>query len=146
MWYSKTWFEYAKLNARTFSLPEYNKKKLTKLAENLYDYTVRENGVAQFIADLNSCGVGFFVLSHLQKTYLDGAAFVCNKNPFVEFAGIYLNQEVVFLLGQQFGNYLNASRLAILSEKSGVCRHYLQRLHDCKLGASTSNLGYVPRR
>lgn len=171
LWYSKTWFEYAKLNAGTFNLPEYNKKKLSNLAANLYDYTRRENGVTQFIADLNSCGVGFFVLSHLQKTYLDGAAFVCNKNPFVvytgrydridnfwfvvaheiahilkhykflkqpildnldekaesdrekeadELAGVYLNQEIVLLLGQQFGNYLNAARLSILSEKSGV--------------------------
>ena len=89
LWYSKTWFEYAKLNAGTFNLPEYNKKKLSNLAANLYDYTRRENGVTQFIADLNSCGVGFFVLSHLQKTYLDGAAFVCNKNPFVVYTGRY---------------------------------------------------------
>ena len=30
LWYSKTWFEYAKLHANTFELPKYNKEKLGK--------------------------------------------------------------------------------------------------------------------
>ena len=88
-WYSKTWFEYAKLNAASFELPKYDKKKLESIAANLYDYTKKENGVSDLIDDLNSCGVGFFVLSHLQKTYLDGAAFICNKNPFVVYTCRY---------------------------------------------------------
>lgn len=89
LWYSKTWFEYAKLHAATFELPAYNKEKLKKIAENLFSYTLKTNGVAELINDLASCGVGFFVLSHLQKTYLDGAAFICNKNPFVVYTCRY---------------------------------------------------------
>ena len=88
-WYSKTWFEYAKLNAASFELPKYDKEKLESIAAHLYDYTKKENGVSDLIDDLLSCGVGFFVLSHLQKTYLDGAAFICNKNPFVVYTCRY---------------------------------------------------------
>lgn len=170
-WYSKTWFEYAKLNAATFELPKYNKKKLESIAIHLYDYTTKENGGANLIDDLHSCGVGFFVLSHLQKTYIDGAAFICNKNPFVvytcrydridnfwfvvaheiahilkhyeflnepildnldekaesereqdadAFAGRYLNQDKVVEVGKQYGKYLNASRLNLISEQTKV--------------------------
>lgn len=170
-WYSKTWFEFAKLNATSFELPEYDKKKLESIAVHLYDYTTKENGVSELINDLHSCGVGFFVLSHLQKTYLDGAAFICNKHPFVVYtcrydrvdnfwfviaheiahvlnhydflnepfldnldekaeserekqadscAGRYLNQDIVIEVGKQYGKYLNASRLNLISEQSQV--------------------------
>lgn len=88
-WYSKTWFEYAKLNAETFDLPEYDKEKLQIIAEKLYLYTLKKNGVTELIDDLRLCGVGFFTLSHLQKTYLDGAAFICNRNPFVVYTCRY---------------------------------------------------------
>ncbi|MCR5766298.1 MAG: HigA family addiction module antidote protein [Treponema sp.] len=170
-WYSKTWFEYAKLNASSFELPKYNKQKLLMIAKNLFSYTLRPNGVTDLINDLQSCGVGFFVLSHLQKTYLDGAAFISNNNPFVvytcrydridnfwfviaheiahilnhydflnepildnldekaesereiqadTFAGMYLNQEQVIAAGKQYGKYLNASRLQLISEQTKV--------------------------
>ena len=170
-WYSKTWFEYAKLNAATFELPKYNKSKLQEVADNLFSYTLKENGVTDLIDDLNSCGVGFFVLSHLQKTYLDGAAFINGNNPFVvytcrydridnfwfviaheiahilnhydfldepildnldekaeterekeadSFAGNYLNQDKVIEAGKQYGKYLNALRLSLISEQTNV--------------------------
>lgn len=35
------------------------------------------------------CGVGFFTLSHLQKTYLDGATFIAEKNPFIVYTCRY---------------------------------------------------------
>jgi len=88
-WYSKTWFEYAKLHAQSIKLPQYDKKKLENIAGKLYEYTLKENGVQKFISDLNACGVGFFSLSHLQKTYLDGAAFICDKNPFIVYTCRY---------------------------------------------------------
>lgn len=171
LWYSKTWFEYAKLHASSFELPKYDKEKLHSIAENLCSYTLKEDGVNDLINDLNSCGVGFFVLSHLQKTYLDGAAFINKNNPFVVYtcrydridnfwfvvaheiahilnhydflnepildnldekaesereifadscAGIYLNQDKVIEIGKQYGKYLNASRLRLISEKAQV--------------------------
>ncbi len=170
LWYSKTWFGYAKLHASTFDLPEYDRARLEGIADNLFEYTLKSDGVAELIDDLKACGVGFFCLSHLQKTYLDGAAFVCGNNPFVvytcrydridnfwfvmaheiahvllhyeflskafldnldeetederekeadRYAGIYLNQDKVIAIGQQYGNYLNASRL---SQISGLTR------------------------
>ena len=170
-WYSKTWFEYAKLNAFSFELPKYDKEKLLVVAKNLYLYTLKTNGVLDLINDLQSCGVGFFVLSHLQKTYLDGAAFIVNNNPFVVytcrydridnfwfviaheiahilnhytflnepildnldekaeskreqeadfFAGAYLNQDQVIAAGKQYGRYLNATRLKLISEQTNV--------------------------
>lgn len=89
LWYSKTWFEYAKLHAASFELPEYNRNKLENIANNLYEYTLKVDGVNELINDLNACGVGFFCLSHLQKTYLDGAAFICGNNPFVVYTCRY---------------------------------------------------------
>lgn len=89
LWYSKTWFEYAKLHAASFELPEYNRNKLENIANNLYEYTLKVDGVNELINDLNACGVGFFCLSHLQKTYLDGAAFISGNNPFVVYTCRY---------------------------------------------------------
>ena len=170
-WYSKTWYEYAKLCAKTIDLPEYNEKKLKDISKHLFEYTTKENGVSKMIEDLYSCGVGFFVLSHLQKTYLDGAAFKYKKNPYIVytcrydridnfwfviaheiahvlkhykflnnpilddldekaeserekeadfFAGTFLNQEKVLKVGQNYGKYLNATRLKQISIQSNV--------------------------
>ena len=124
-WYSKTWFEYAKLHAASFELPKYNKSKLESIAAHLYDYTTKENGVSDLIADLHSCGVGFFMLSHLQKTYLDGAAFICNKNPFVVYTCRYdridnfwfvVAHEIAHILNHY--DFLNEPFLDNLDEKA----------------------------
>ena len=89
LWYSKTWYEYAKLHAKTFELPMFNKEKLGDIANKLFSYTTKEDGIDQIIEDLFECGVGFFSLSHLQKTYLDGAAFIYGKNPFIVYTCRY---------------------------------------------------------
>ena len=89
LWYSKTWFEYAKLHANTFELPKYNKEKLEEIANNLFSYTTKRDGINKIINDLFDCGVGFFTLSHLQKTYLDGATFIAEKNPFIVYTCRY---------------------------------------------------------
>lgn len=84
-WYSKTWYLVALKHAETVELPAFNRQKLESLAESLASYTMQQDGIIRFLEKLASCGVGFFVLSHLQKTYLDGAAFYCDKNPFIVF-------------------------------------------------------------
>jgi HTH-type transcriptional regulator / antitoxin HigA len=88
-WYSKTWYLVAQKYAEGMVLPRFERKKLQALAESLSTFTLEEGGLARFLAALNACGVGFFMLSHLQKTYLDGAAFYCGKNPFIVYTARY---------------------------------------------------------
>lgn len=87
--YCNTWFGYAQYFAGRIRLKPYNKSKLESIAKNLGSYTLLEDGIKNIISDLNSCGVGFFVLSHLQKTYLDGAAFISQNNPFIVYTVRY---------------------------------------------------------
>ena len=67
----------------------YNKQNLEKIFEQLSTYTIEETGINQFIKELEAAGVIFFVLPHLQKTYLDGAAFFSGKNPVIVYTGRY---------------------------------------------------------
>lgn len=87
--YCNVWYQFAKIFAEQLSLPEFNKDALQKIAENLSSYTLQEDGINKIISDLHSCGVGFFVLSHLQKTYLDGAAFTLGNKPFIVYTARY---------------------------------------------------------
>ena len=125
LWYSKTWFEYAKLNAKTIDLPEYNSKKLERIAKHLFEYTTKNDGVETVVEDLRSCGVGFFILSHLQKTYLDGAAFISGTNPFIVYTcrndridnfWFVLAHEIAHILRHY--NFLNEPILDNLDEKA----------------------------
>ncbi len=83
------WYTFAKFFSSNFILPDYDKNRFLEIAWHIPSYTNKENGVETFIEDLNSCGVGFFTLAHLEKTYLDGAAFINNKNPFIVYTGRY---------------------------------------------------------
>lgn len=87
--YCNVWYQFAKIFAEQLSLPSYNKDGLQKISENFCSYTLQENGINKIISDLHSCGVGFFVLSHLQKTYLDGAAFTLKNKPFIVYTARY---------------------------------------------------------
>ena len=87
--YCNVWYRFAKIFAEKESLPTFNKAGLEKIAENLCAYTLQKDGINKIISDLHSCGVGFFVLSHLQKTYLDGAAFTLGNNPFIVYTARY---------------------------------------------------------
>ena len=87
--YCNVWYQFAKIFAEQISLPSYNKAGLEKIAENICSYTLQKDGINKIISDLHSCGVGFFVLSHLQKTYLDGAAFTLGANPFIVYTARY---------------------------------------------------------
>ena len=87
--YCKVWYQFAKIFAEQINLPSYNKAGLEKIAKNLCSYTLQKDGINKIISDLYSCGIGFFVLSHLQKTYLDGAAFTLGANPFIVYTARY---------------------------------------------------------
>lgn len=87
--YAITWYRKATIEAGKIKVSAYDKKKLEKLYENMYSYTIMDNGVNIFIKELAKAGVVFFVLPHLQKTYLDGAAFFLDKNPVIVYTGRY---------------------------------------------------------
>lgn len=65
------------------------KKKLITIGNNFTSYTCNEDGVAQIIDDLTSAGIKFITLSHLSKTYLDGACFYDGLNPVIVYTGRY---------------------------------------------------------
>ncbi len=87
--YAITWFRKAEIESARFRYPEYDKKKLAELFNNMCGYTVMENGINIFIRELGKVGVIFFVLPHLQKTYLDGATFISGNNPVIVYTGRY---------------------------------------------------------
>lgn len=87
--YTYTWYVKALQIASTISVEKYNKNKLEQLYSKINEYSVLENGINAFIKELENTGVVFFVLPHLQKTYLDGAAFFYKNTPVVVFTGRY---------------------------------------------------------
>jgi len=87
--YAVTWYRKSLIAAEEFPHLPYKKQKLERLFDTIHTYTVSENGIDQFIRDLSEIGVIFFVLPHLQKTYLDGAAFFSGKNPVIVYTGRY---------------------------------------------------------
>lgn len=87
--YAATWFQMAKTYSLSFKTPAYNKGVLENLYKNLADYTTLANGIEMFIKELNACGVKFFVLPHLEKTHLDGAAFLLDGAPVIVYTARY---------------------------------------------------------
>lgn len=87
--YAITWFRKAQIEAASRKVHPYKKSKLEKLYNKLSSYTTQDDGVNKFIKDLTQAGVIFFVLPHLQKTYLDGAAFYSGKNPVIVYTARY---------------------------------------------------------
>lgn len=87
--YALTWYRKASLCAEKYEVPTYNKKKLESLSDNLYSYTAKTDSIKTFLSKLNECGVKFLVLPHLEKTYLDGAAFKQDSNPVVVYTARY---------------------------------------------------------
>ncbi len=94
-YYRTTWFSFAKLHAKNIesqskNWSKYDAQTLKEIANNLYGYTTQINGIEKIIDDLkNIAGVQFFVLSHLSKTYLDGASFLQDNRPFIVYTGRY---------------------------------------------------------
>ncbi len=87
--YTYTWYHKALQTAGNYKVGDYNREALSKLYDNLHLYTMQDNGYNLFINKLNDAGVIFFVLPHLQKTYLDGAAFFAGNNPAIVYTGRY---------------------------------------------------------
>lgn len=83
--FAHIWFQKAKNSASTISIPSFNQSALEDLYSKIHYYTVKKDGVSVFLEDLNATGVKFMVLSHLQKTYLDGAAFKHEENPVIAY-------------------------------------------------------------
>jgi HTH-type transcriptional regulator/antitoxin HigA len=87
--YAATWYRKAQLVAKEYKVPAYSEAKLSTLASALHSFTPDEANIPEFINGLNACGVKFFVLPHLEKTYLDGAAFMDGKHPVVVYTARY---------------------------------------------------------
>ncbi len=87
--YAITWYQKALNEAKHFTHNPFDKQQLENLYDLLHNYTVDTNGINQFIYELEKAGVILFVLPHLQKTYLDGAAFYSGKNPVIVYTGRY---------------------------------------------------------
>jgi len=84
-YYTLTWLQKARMVAKEMKPAKYDKKKLGDLIIKIPEYSLFENGVERFIEAVNDAGVIFFVLSHLSKTYLDGACFIEDDNPVIVY-------------------------------------------------------------
>ncbi|XOV91509.1 MAG: helix-turn-helix domain-containing protein [Bacteroidota bacterium] len=88
-YYKITWYKMAQKVAEPLKDIKYDLKGLKDLYNQIHEFTNRENGITEFLEALRNVGVIFFVLPHLQKTYLDGAAFISGNNPVVIYTGRY---------------------------------------------------------
>jgi len=84
-YYMLTWLQMARKTARKIKPLKYDKNKLAGIINKIPEYSRAKNGEALFIEALKDAGVIFFVLSHLQKTYLDGACFNEGDNPVIVY-------------------------------------------------------------
>jgi HTH-type transcriptional regulator / antitoxin HigA len=88
-YYSITWFQKARLEAAKIRLRTYSRDKLEDLIGHLPEFTLAPDGVKNFLKELSGCGIKFFLLEHLSKTYLDGASFMDGSNPVLVYTARY---------------------------------------------------------
>ena len=156
--YAVTWYRKAQLVAETFARQPYEREKLAVLFDEMHVYTTLPNGINRFIEALAEVGVIFFVLPHLKKTYLDGAAFFSGPQPVLVYTGrhhridnfwftlaheiahvlLHLNEETPFVLdnlksGETDRMEAEANALAAEKLKHPEILRYLER-----------SLGYLP--
>lgn len=83
--YSITWLQMAYRCSQIIHRKhkKYDEQKLKHLLKALPDYTLMGDGPEKFINSLYEAGVQFFVLSHLPKTYLDGASYQYKKKRYI---------------------------------------------------------------
>jgi HTH-type transcriptional regulator / antitoxin HigA len=84
--YAFIWFQMARSCAAHYNVSRYDKAGLKQLADELHKYTITSQGVEAFLERVNNVGVKFFVLSHLSKTYIDGASFFDEGNPVIVYS------------------------------------------------------------
>jgi HTH-type transcriptional regulator / antitoxin HigA len=118
------WFQMAKNTSETIKVPQFDSHKLVELAHKLHSYTV-ENDVKGFLNALNACGVRFFVLSHLPKTYIDGAAFYLGNVPTIVYTARYKRLDNFwFVIAHEIGHiireHLNAKNWFIIDSDNSV--------------------------
>ena len=87
--YALTWFQMARKVAGRYTTNKFDRKGLKTISENFHHYTTDEDGVNSILRDLNNIGVKFFLLSHLQKTYIDGSSFCDKCNPVIVYTARY---------------------------------------------------------
>lgn len=87
--YALTWYQKARNVSKSLPHSTHIRENLEKLYNKIHLYTIKNNGIELFLDELYQCGVVFFVLPHLQKTYLDGAAFISGENPAIVYTGRY---------------------------------------------------------
>jgi len=119
----KVWFQMAKNCSKRFRVNDYHPELLKAIAKDFSDYTLDNHGIKRCINDLNSAGVMFFVLSHLEKTYLDGASFFDGLNPVIVYTRRYnRNDHFWFTLAHEIGH--------ILMHLNETKKYYLDNLED----------------
>lgn len=85
--YALTWYQMACKVARRKKPNIYDRDKLLRLYDRMHSFTIMVGGINKFLRDLRNAGVIFFVLPHLSKTYIDGAAFFSDENPVIVYTG-----------------------------------------------------------
>ena len=115
------WFQMAKNVSETMEVPAYDVQKLRALSDKLYVYTPNSN-VSDFLNDLNECGVRFFVLPHLPKTYIDGAAFYLGASPTIVYTARHKRLDNFwFVVAHEIGHilqHLNAKMWYIIESNA----------------------------
>ncbi len=86
---ARTWQQMAINSISYFKPKKYDIVKLKKAYSNIHTYTNSDNGVELFLKSLNDAGVVFMLLPHLQKTYIDGAAFMVDDTRVIVYTGRY---------------------------------------------------------
>jgi HTH-type transcriptional regulator/antitoxin HigA len=88
-YYALAWTQKAALGARKLKLPSFDPERAMAVGAGLPALSLDTRGPERLIEDLKKAGVGFLVLSHLSKTYLDGAALFIKGNPCIFWTGRY---------------------------------------------------------
>ena len=84
-YHAMTWLRKAIIEAQITNAKKYDKAKLLELSAKISNYSIMEDGIRKFIKELSECGVIFLLLPHLEKTYIDGASFMSEKNPVLVY-------------------------------------------------------------
>jgi HTH-type transcriptional regulator / antitoxin HigA len=101
------WYQMAKNSAEMQTVPDYKKEILNSLTDKLHSFTRKNNGVSEAIKEVNNAGVKFLVLSHLQKTYIDGASFIHRGAPVIVYTARYKrNDNFWFTLSHEIAHVL----------------------------------------
>lgn len=86
---ARAWYQMALNYSKKINVEQYDAQGLENLMSKLHTYTIMNNGISKFLNDLGKVGVKFVFLSHLSKTYLDGAAFTSDTGPVITLTGRY---------------------------------------------------------